>query len=76
MVSIDENVEGLFAADPGLRRGPAPVSRSPVKRTLREFAPDQDLLPPSLDEWLPAEHIARFVADLVDEHRDPVVSQA
>ena len=28
------------------------------------------MLPPSLDEWLPAEHLARFVADLVDEHLD------
>lgn len=27
-------------------------------------------MPPSLDEWLPAEHIARFVAELVDEHLD------
>jgi len=25
-------------------------------------------LPPSLDDWLPAEHLARFVAELVDEH--------
>lgn len=28
------------------------------------------MLPPSLDEWLPAEHIARFIAELVDEHLD------
>jgi hypothetical protein len=28
------------------------------------------LLPPSLDEWLPAEHLARFIAELVDEHLD------
>jgi transposase len=34
-------------------------------------APDQDLLlPPSLDEWLPSDHLARFIADLVDEHLD------
>jgi transposase len=26
------------------------------------------LVPPSLDEWLPQEHLARFIADLVDEH--------
>lgn len=25
------------------------------------------LLPPSLDDWLPEGHLARFVADLVDE---------
>ena len=26
------------------------------------------LLPPSLDDWLPAEHLARLIAELVDEH--------
>jgi resuscitation-promoting factor RpfB len=28
------------------------------------------LLPPSLDDWLPAEHLARLIAELVDEHLD------
>jgi len=28
------------------------------------------LVPPSLDEWLPQNHLARFIADLVDEHLD------
>ncbi|WP_456506271.1 IS1182 family transposase [Arthrobacter sp. UYCu723] len=28
------------------------------------------LVPPSLDEWLPANHLARFIADLVDEELD------
>jgi uncharacterized protein YabE (DUF348 family)/transposase len=33
--------------------------------------PDQGLLlPPSLDDWLPAEHLARLIAELVDEHLD------
>lgn len=42
-----------------------------MKKTFRLFAPDQNfLLPPSLDEWLPADHMARFIADLVDEHLD------
>jgi len=27
-------------------------------------------LPPSLDEWLPQQHLARFIAELVDEHLD------
>ena len=35
-------------------------------RPFRPFQPDQVLLvPPSLDEWLPQNHLARFVADLV-----------
>lgn len=42
-----------------------------VVKTFRAFDPDQELLlPPSLDEWLPADHLARFVADLVDDHLD------
>ena len=40
-------------------------------KTFRAFDPGQGLLlPPSLDDWLPADHLARFVADLVDEHLD------
>src|SRR5512144_747063 len=41
--------------------------KAPVAKTFRRFEPDQVLLlPPSLDEWLPADHLARFVAELVD----------
>ena len=48
-----------------------PVVRPAVDKTFRRFDPDQGLLlPPSLDDWLPADHLARFVADLVDEHLD------
>jgi transposase len=37
-------------------------------RTFRPFEPDQLLLlPPSLRDWLPADHLAYFVADLVDD---------
>jgi transposase len=40
-------------------------------KTFRQFDPDQMLLmPPSLDEWLPQGHLARFVAELVDEVLD------
>lgn len=43
----------------------------PVAKTFRRFDPDQQfLLPPSLDEWLPAGHMARFVAQVIDEHLD------
>jgi transposase len=41
--------------------------KSPVDKTFRPFEPDQILLmPPSLNEWLPEDHLARFVAELVD----------
>ena len=47
------------------------VELGPVDKTFRPFAPDQAwLVPPSLDDWLPQEHIARFIADLVDECLD------
>ncbi|GAA3476026.1 hypothetical protein GCM10018966_005530 [Streptomyces yanii] len=42
-----------------------------VDKTFRAFDPHQVLLlPPSPDYWLPQEHLARFVADLVDEVLD------
>ena len=40
-------------------------------KTFRRFEPDQVLLmPPSLADWLPEGHLARFVAELVDEVLD------
>ena len=45
----------------------------PVDKAFRVFAPDEgSLLPPSLDDWLPAERLARLIAVLVDEHLDLV----
>jgi transposase len=42
-----------------------------VDKAFRVSGPDRGLLlPPSLDDWLPAEHLARFIAELVDEHVD------
>lgn len=47
------------------------AAKPPVDKTFRRFDPDQGLLlPPSLDDWLPAERLARFIAELVDEHLD------
>ncbi|MGO9154586.1 IS1182 family transposase [Mycobacterium sp.] len=63
---------GLFEVDPAERVDPHFVApKPPVDKTFRMFDPDQGLLlPPSLDDWLPAEHLARFIAELVDEHLD------
>ena len=63
---------GLFEVDPGQRVDSHSVPpKAPVDKTFRPFAPEQGLLlPPSLDDWLPAEHLARFIAELVDEHLD------
>ena len=69
---VDENAACLFEVTAQQRpRGGAPVVKVAVDKTFRAFDPNQDLLlPPSLDEWLPAEHMARFIAELVDEHLD------
>lgn len=63
---------GLFEVDPVERVEPhSGLVKPPVDKTFRMFDPDQGLLlPPSLDDWLPAEHLARFIAELVDEHLD------
>jgi resuscitation-promoting factor RpfB len=43
-----------------------------VDKALRVAAPDQGLLPLSLDDSSPPERLARFIAVLVDEHLDLV----
>src|SRR5437016_6673966 len=43
----------------------------PVEKSFRPYDPNQVLLlPPSLDEWLPERHLARFVSELVEEALD------
>jgi transposase len=38
-----------------------------MAKTYRPYLPEQDfLLPPSLREWLPEDHLAYFVSDLID----------
>ncbi len=68
----DAGWDGLFAIDPAQRvdaRAVAP--KACVDKMFRAFEPGQGLLlPPSLDDWLPAEHLARFIAELVGEHLD------
>ena len=68
----DRDSDALFELAPVADAGDIPAGvKLPVEKTFRAFDPGQGfLLPPSLDEWLPADHLARFVADLVDEHLD------
>ena len=50
------------------RPAKAPAGRSKV---FRHADPAQSfLLPPSIDDWLPAGHTARFIAEVVDEMLD------
>jgi hypothetical protein len=71
-VPDDHAEDGLFQMDRvELPESISAAPKVPVDKTFRPFNPDQVLLlPPSLDDWLPAEHLARFVAELVDEHLD------
>jgi len=42
-----------------------------ASRTFRDYDQHQSfLLPPSLDDWLPADHTARFISEAVDEMLD------
>jgi transposase len=44
---------------------------NPSTPNFRRYDPHQNfLLPPSLDEWLPDDHLARFLGDLVDDQID------
>ena len=43
------------------------VSEVGVEKRFRKYDPDQLLLmPPSLKDWLPEDHLAYFVSDLVE----------
>ncbi|MBP2405959.1 transposase [Streptomyces syringium] len=62
--------EGLFEAEPVEKKRPQ-ARAAAVDKRFRAFDPHQVLLlPPSLDDWLPEDHLARFVADLVDQSLD------
>jgi transposase len=38
-----------------------------MSKTFRPYEPDQlMLLPPALSDWMPENHLARFVSDMVD----------
>jgi resuscitation-promoting factor RpfB len=52
---------------------------SPKSRGGQDFRvldSGQGSLPPSLNDWLPTEHLARLIAELVDEHVDLVPIRA
>ncbi len=49
----------------------APLLPAGKNKTFRPYNPAQGfLLPPSLDEWLPSNHVARFISEAVDELLD------
>ncbi len=59
--------EWLFEAEPVEPEQPRARGVGAGKK-FRAVDPGQVLfLPPSLNDWLPEDHLTRFVADLVDE---------
>ena len=45
-----------------------PLVKGPVDKTFRAYDPAQVfLMPPSISDWVPEDHLARFVSELVDE---------
>jgi transposase len=61
----------LFETDSRASEPLPPPRKVPVDKTFRRYDPDQSLLmPPSLRDWLPQDHLAHFVSELVDEVLD------
>src|SRR5918994_951479 len=49
-------------------RGSSCLTLRAMAKTYRSYVPEQDLLlPPSLRDWLPEDHLAYFVSDLIDQ---------
>jgi len=63
--------DALLPVEPVVESPPVIADRGPVNKTFRPYDQNQILLlPPSLDEWLPQDHLARFVSEVVDETLD------
>jgi hypothetical protein len=49
----------------------APLVPAGKNKTFRPYRQAQSfLLPPSLEDWLPQNHVARFISEAVDEMLD------
>ncbi len=57
--------------DKRVRAPAAPLVQAGKDKTFRRYVPVQGfLLRPSLDDWLPQNHVARFISEVVDELLD------
>lgn len=63
--------DGLFPADILAHTPAEDVRSAPVDKRFAPFDPHQvTLMPEALDDWLPAEHPARMIAEVVDNELD------
>lgn len=70
-----ENTGGMTSPDGEVRLFEMPVVepvearvKGPVDKTFRAYDPHQVfLMPPSIADWVPEDHLARFVSELVDD---------
>ena len=61
----------LFETGSMASEAPSSPKKIPVDKTFRCYDQDQSfLMPPSLRDWLPEDHLAHFVSELVDEVLD------
>ncbi|MGB5111266.1 MAG: IS1182 family transposase [Mycobacterium sp.] len=61
----------MLEIDCGVAGSPRARGQGPVDKTFRLYDQDQSfLMPPSLRDWLPGDHLALFVSELVDEVLD------
>ena len=66
-----DSFDGLFDASDLVRAKPVDDGGvevgAGINKRFRPFQPDAIMLvPPSLDEWLPQNHLSRFIAEIVD----------
>lgn len=70
-MGLMEAEDQLFEIDPVVPAPPRAGADAPVDKAFRSYDQDQSfLMPPSLRDWLPADHLAHFVSELVDEVLD------
>jgi len=65
--TVDDQLFEVAVGPPSKAATPSSVTA----KTFRHYDPSQGfLLPPSLDDWLPEDHEARFIAEVVDDLLD------
>ena len=70
-MTANASTEQLFEVDMGKAQAPRPAAPAGDAKTFRRYDQNQCfLLPPSLDEWLPEDHEARFVSEVVENLLD------